>query len=125
MHDTEISLLKTFEEIGVLATLEAKVEPLYKTYLMAKYKAEMEAEMKAEISAKIEAEYQARIEAEIRAKIKAEYQAEKETRYQAEGEEHKAVTIAQNMINLGLPLEIIISATNLEPETVKALYQSD
>jgi predicted transposase/invertase (TIGR01784 family) len=40
-----------------------------------------------------------------------------------EGETHKALAIAQNMIDLGLPFETIISATQLDPEKVKALYK--
>jgi len=39
-----------------------------------------------------------------------------------EGEEHKALDIAQTMINLGLPFETIISATGLDPVKVKELY---
>ena len=38
-------------------------------------------------------------------------------------EEHKALVIAQNMINLGLPFETVVSATQLEPEKVQMLYQ--
>jgi len=44
-------------------------------------------------------------------------------RCEARGEEQKAVKIAQNMVTLGLPFETIVSATQLEPEKVKALYQ--
>jgi len=42
---------------------------------------------------------------------------------EARGEERKALAIAQNMVNLGLPAETVISATGLEPEKVKALYR--
>jgi hypothetical protein len=45
-----------------------------------------------------------------------------EARGKAEGEEHKAFSIAQNLVNLGIPFETIVSATQLEPEKVKALY---
>jgi predicted transposase YdaD len=45
-----------------------------------------------------------------------------EARGRAEGEQNKALDIAQNMINLGLPLETIVSTTLLEPEKIKALY---
>ena len=45
-------------------------------------------------------------------------------KWEARGEERKAVDIAQNMVNLGLPLETVISATMLEPEKVKALYKN-
>ena len=47
-----------------------------------------------------------------------------EARGKARGEEHKAIDVAKNMINLGLPLETIISATMLDPEKVKELYES-
>jgi hypothetical protein len=46
-----------------------------------------------------------------------------EARGEARGEEHKAFSIAQNLVNLGLPLETVVSATQLDPEKVKALYQ--
>jgi hypothetical protein len=46
-----------------------------------------------------------------------------EARGVALGEERKALTIAQNMVNLGIPLETIVSATQLDPEKVKSLYQ--
>jgi len=42
---------------------------------------------------------------------------------EARGEERKSISIAQNMIKLGLPIETIISATQLDPEKVKTLYQ--
>jgi hypothetical protein len=35
----------------------------------------------------------------------------------------EAFDIAQNMVNLGLPIETVISATRLDPEKVKVLYQ--
>jgi len=41
----------------------------------------------------------------------------------AEGEQRKAFGIAQNMVKLGLPIETVISATELDPEKVKTLYQ--
>jgi hypothetical protein len=46
-----------------------------------------------------------------------------EAKGKAEGEKLKAFSIAQNMVNLGLPLEIVVSATQLEPEKVKTLYR--
>ena len=46
-----------------------------------------------------------------------------EARGRAEGEDRKALAIAQNMVKMGLPAEVIVSATQLEPEKVKALYQ--
>jgi hypothetical protein len=46
-----------------------------------------------------------------------------EARGRTEGEECKAFSIAQNMVNLGLPFETVVSATQLDPEKVKPLYQ--
>jgi hypothetical protein len=45
----------------------------------------------------------------------------------AEGEargEQRVFGIAQNMVKLGLPIETVISATQLDPEKVKPLYQA-
>jgi predicted transposase YdaD len=47
------------------------------------------------------------------------WKARGESRGRAEG----AFAIAQNMVNLGLPIETVISATQLDPEKIKALYQ--
>jgi hypothetical protein len=49
--------------------------------------------------------------------------AEWEARGEARGEERKSLSIAQNLIKLGVPIETIISATQLDPEKVKTLYQ--
>ncbi|MDR2701752.1 MAG: hypothetical protein LBB72_04910, partial [Spirochaetaceae bacterium] len=38
------------------------------------------------------------------------------------GRAEEAFGIAQNMVNLGLPIETVVSATRLDPEKVKALY---
>ncbi|MDR2717379.1 MAG: hypothetical protein LBB89_04860 [Treponema sp.] len=46
-----------------------------------------------------------------------------EARGKAEGEERKAFSIAQNMVKLGLPVETVISATQIDPEKVRTLYQ--
>jgi predicted transposase YdaD len=46
-----------------------------------------------------------------------------EAKGRAEGEAKGAVTIAQNMVNMGLSFETVVSATQLEPEKVKALYK--
>jgi predicted transposase YdaD len=54
----------------------------------------------------------------------AKWEARGKTEGRTEGEEHKAFTIAQNMVNMGLPLETIVSATQLDPEKVKTLYLS-
>ena len=45
-------------------------------------------------------------------------------KWEARGEERKAISIAQNLVNLGLPPETVVSATKLDPEKVKALYQN-
>jgi predicted transposase YdaD len=46
-----------------------------------------------------------------------------EARARAEGKAEEAFGIAQNMVKLGLPFETVVSATRLDPEKVKALYQ--
>jgi hypothetical protein len=55
--------------------------------------------------------------------LAAKLEAKGEARGQAEGEARSQVSIAQNMVNMGLPLETVVSATRLEPEKVKALYK--
>ena len=47
-----------------------------------------------------------------------------EERGQAMGEERKAVDVAIKLIQLGIPFETIVTATGLDPEKVKSLYQS-
>jgi hypothetical protein len=44
-------------------------------------------------------------------------------KWEARGKAEKAFSIAQNMVKLGLPFETVVSATQLEPEKVKALYR--
>jgi hypothetical protein len=44
-------------------------------------------------------------------------------KWEARGEAKNKEKIAQNMINMGLPFETIVSATQLDPEKVKALYR--
>ena len=61
----------------------------------------------------------------LAAKWEARGEARGMTIGEAKGEERKAIDVAQNMINLGLPLETIVSATRLDPEKVKTLYQRD
>ena len=46
-----------------------------------------------------------------------------EARGLAKGAERKALAIAENMVNMGLPIETIVSATQLEIETVEKLFQ--
>jgi hypothetical protein len=57
------------------------------------------------------------------ARCEARGEAMGEARGEARGEEQKAVKIARNMVALGLPFETIVSATQLDSEKVKALYQ--
>jgi hypothetical protein len=44
-----------------------------------------------------------------------------EARGRAEGEKYKAFDIAKNLVNLGVPIETVISATQLDPEKIKSL----
>jgi hypothetical protein len=41
----------------------------------------------------------------------------------SEGRAEEAFEIAQNLVNLGLPIETVVSATRLDPEKVRTLYQ--
>ena len=54
----------------------------------------------------------------------AKWEAEGEARGRAEGRFEGAFGIAQNMVKLGLPIETVISATQLDPEKIKPLYQA-
>jgi hypothetical protein len=54
----------------------------------------------------------------------ADWEAKGRAMGKAEGRAYEANAIAQNMVNMGLPFETIVSATRLEPEKVKALYAS-
>jgi hypothetical protein len=44
-------------------------------------------------------------------------------KWKAEGKAEGVFAVAQNMVNMGLPFETVVSATQLEPEKVKALYR--
>jgi len=44
------------------------------------------------------------------------------TNYAAKLEESNALAIAENMMNMGLPFETIVSATMLDSEKVRCLY---
>jgi len=46
-----------------------------------------------------------------------------EARGRTEGRTEGALAIAQNLVNLGLPLETVVSATQLKPEQVQGMYQ--
>ena len=74
-------------------------------------------------TAKWEAKGEARGEARGVAIGEARGVAIGEARGVAMGEERKAHSIAQNLVNLGFPLEDIVTATQLDPEKVKAMYQ--
>jgi hypothetical protein len=41
---------------------------------------------------------------------------------EARAKEREALTIAQNLVNLGIPFETVISATKLDPEKVRPMY---
>jgi len=56
--------------------------------------------------------------------LAAQWEAEGEARGRAEGRFEGAFGVAQNMVKLGLPIETVISATELDPEKVKTLYQT-
>jgi hypothetical protein len=58
----------------------------------------------------------------LTAKWEARGRTEGEARGRTEGKAEEAFAIAQNLVNLGLPFETVVSATKLEPEKVKALY---
>ena len=45
------------------------------------------------------------------------------TGFNARVEEKKAIKIAKKLVNLGLPFDTIVSATELDPEKVKNLYE--
>ena len=51
----------------------------------------------------------------------AKWEAKGETR----GEERKAFAIAQNLVNMGMPIEAVVSVTQLDHEKIKVLYPSD
>jgi len=44
--------------------------------------------------------------------------------WEADGEQRKAFGIARNMVNMGFPIETVISATELDPEKIRTLYQA-
>jgi hypothetical protein len=48
-----------------------------------------------------------------------------EARGKAEGKAEEAFAIAQNLVNMGLPFESVVSATRLEPEKIEALYHAN
>jgi predicted transposase YdaD len=58
------------------------------------------------------------------ARWEARGEARGESRGRTEGRTEGALAIAQNLVNLGLPLETVVSATQLKPEQVQTMYQS-
>ena len=62
---------------------------------------------------------------EYEARGKAIGEAIGEAAGEARGKEREALAIAQNMVNLGFPLETVVSATMLDPEKVKTMYQDN
>ena len=65
--------------------------------------------------------YTARMEAKIEAKMEAAMEAKIEAKMEARGEE-RVLDIARNLVNLGLPLETVVSATGLGIDKVKEMY---
>jgi predicted transposase YdaD len=55
--------------------------------------------------------------------LAAKWEAEGEARGEAKGEVRGTEKVARNLAKLGIPAETIITATQLDPEKVKALYQ--
>jgi predicted transposase YdaD len=55
--------------------------------------------------------------------LTTEWEARGEAKGKAEGKAEGAFAVAQNMVNMGLPFETVVSATRLEPEKIKALYR--
>jgi len=46
-------------------------------------------------------------------------------RVEAKAKERNSLDIAENLVNMGFPLETVVSATNLAPEKVKPLYKAE
>ena len=79
--------------------------------------------LKAKAEAQGEARGQAIGEARGEARGQAIGEARGETRGEARGAESRGLEIAKNMVNMGLPMETVVSATKLDLEKVKALYE--
>jgi len=71
------------------------------------------------LAAKWEARAEARAEAKAEARIKASLKGT-----EARVKESTATSIAKNMVNQGYSFEAVVSATQLDPEKVRPLYQS-
>ena len=59
----------------------------------------------------------------INSGLAAEAEARGEIIGEARGEAKKALDVAREMVNYGLPLEAIITITKLEPETIRKMYK--
>ena len=66
--------------------------------------------------------FRAKWETRAEARGEARGEAKGEARGVALGKEKEANAIAKNMIGLGLPFETVVSATKLDPEKVRELY---
>jgi len=53
----------------------------------------------------------------------AKWEARGEAIGEARGEERKALEIARSMLEMGIPLETVVTATGLAPEKVEGLYE--
>jgi len=53
------------------------------------------------------------------------YLAKWEAKWEGRARVKERLSIAQNLLGLGLPFETIVSATKLDPEKVKELYASE
>jgi len=55
--------------------------------------------------------------------LAAKWEARAEARGEAKWRQSEALDIAQNMVKMGLPIETVVSATRLDSEKVKELFQ--
>jgi len=91
---------------------EAKVQAYFNVIAKANYDAMEEA---VNMSKPVKSLDEMLVRTGVAARVKAEGK--------ALGEESKALDIAKNLINMGFPLETVVSATNLDLEKVKPLYK--
>ena len=82
-----------------------------RTGLAAKWEARAEARAEARLEARAEAKAEARIKASLKGT-------------EARVKESTATSIAKNMVNQGYSFEAVVSATQLDPEKVRPLYQN-
>jgi hypothetical protein len=79
--------------------------------------------MESKIGASWIKEWKSEAEAKGKAIGEAKGEAIGEARGVAIGRAESSFSIAQNMVKMGFPIETVISATQLDPEKVKILYQ--